>query len=69
MTDAMQGLVLIISKNMVSVHITYAIHGMLLSEVHPKANSPAANITDPIIIGGRRASGTGLQPLASKRLM
>jgi hypothetical protein len=34
-------------------------------EVQPKMNSPEAKKTEPIIIGGRRASGTALLLFAS----
>jgi hypothetical protein len=41
------------------------IQKMDLDDVQPKMKSPAVKNTEPIIIGGRRASGTALLPFAS----
>ena len=42
-----------------------AIHGMFRLDVHPKIKRPPAKKTDPTIMGGSRASGTALFPLAT----
>ena len=46
-----------------------AIQWMDLEEVHPKMKRPPEKKTEPIIIGGRRASGTALLLFAWNFLM
>lgn len=50
-----------------TVPMTGANQNTDLEDVQPNMKSPLAKKTDPTIIGGRRASGTALLPLASKR--
>jgi hypothetical protein len=45
-----------------TVPMTGANQNTALEEVQPNRKSPPAKKTDPIIIGGRRASGTSLLP-------
>jgi hypothetical protein len=55
-------------KNPKPIHtrpMTGASQNMLSKDVHPKIKRPAAKKIDPIIIGGRRASGTALLPFFS----
>ncbi len=52
-------------KPMQTRPITGVIQKMDLDDVQPKMKSPAVKNTEPIIIGGRRASGTALLPFAS----
>jgi len=47
-------------KPMQTKPIMGAIHGIFLLEVQPKMKRPPEKKTEPIIIGGRRASGTAL---------
>ncbi len=51
-------------KPMDTVATTGATHNIPTGEVQPNMKSPPAKKTDPSIIGGRRASGTGLLPFA-----
>jgi hypothetical protein len=56
-------------KPMQTKPMTGANQNMLADEVHPNMKSPPAKKTDPTIIGGGRASGTALLPLATNLLV
>jgi len=49
--------------------MTGANQNMLVDEAHPNMKSPPAKNTDPTIMGGRRASGTALLPLATNLMV
>ena len=54
-------------KPISTVPMTGANQNTDLDDVQPNIKSPPAKKIDPTIIGGRRASGTALLPLASNR--
>ena len=48
--------------------VQYAVRGIAKCGSHPKRNSPIANNTPSVIIGGNLVSGTARSPFALKSL-